>query len=228
MNTKPVIDIEYFSDLLCIWAYIAQARVEEILANFGDQVRVHTRFCGVFGDTTFKIAEGWKNRDGYAGFSRHVHEVGEQFGHVELHPGIWIRTRPASSIPAHLVLKAVQQAESSSTSAEPGTVERLSWALRLAFFRDARDIGRWPVLQAILKEQNIPAEPVIEELATGRAHAALTADERDKARFQVQGSPTFVLDNGRQKLYGNVGYRVLEANIRELIREPAMGEASWC
>jgi predicted DsbA family dithiol-disulfide isomerase len=44
----------------------------------------------------------------------------------------------------------------------------------------------------------------------------------------VEGSPTFVLNEGRQVLFGNVGYRVLEANIRELIREPAAGAASWC
>ena len=226
MNTKPVIDIEYFSDLLCVWAYIAQARIEELQANFGEQVQIHTRFCGVFGDTAFKVGTGWKKRGGYAGFARHVHEVGEQFGHVELHPDLWTRVRPASSAAAHLVVKAVQRLE--TDDAGPAAAEQLAWALRLAFFRDARDIARWSVLQDVLCEQHIPLALVINELASGHAHAALATDERDKAQFHVEGSPTFVLDNGRQKLYGNVGYRVLDANIRELIREPAMGEASWC
>jgi hypothetical protein len=40
-------------------------------------------------------------------------------------------------------------------------------------------------------------------------------------------SPTFVLNEERQKLYGNFGYRVIEASVHELLAEP--GErASWC
>lgn len=35
-----LVTIEYFSDVLCIWAYGAQARVDELKRNFGDQVRV--------------------------------------------------------------------------------------------------------------------------------------------------------------------------------------------
>ncbi len=37
-----------------------------------------------------------------------------------------------------------------------------------------------------------------------------------------------MLNQGHQKLYGNLGYRVIEANIRELLREPGAGEMSWC
>ena len=35
------------------------------------------------------------------------------------------------------------------------------------------------------------------------------------------------LDGGRQTLFGNVGYRVISANIEELLHQPS-GEASWC
>ena len=31
-----------------------------------------------------------------------------------------------------------------------------------------------------------------------------------------------------QKLYGNVGFRLMEANIQELLRAPGTDEASWC
>jgi hypothetical protein len=31
-----------------------------------------------------------------------------------------------------------------------------------------------------------------------------------------------------QLLYGNVGYRIIEANVRELLHNPLHGEASWC
>ncbi len=45
--------------------------------------------------------------------------------------------------------------------------------------------------------------------------------------LSLKGSPSYVLDNGRQTLYGNVGYRVLLANIEALINKPEH-DASWC
>ncbi len=36
----------------------------------------------------------------------------------------------------------------------------------------------------------------------------------------------WILNEHRQILYGNVGYRVIEANVQELLRSHA-GEASW-
>ena len=44
----------------------------------------------------------------------------------------------------------------------------------------------------------------------------------------IQGSPSFVLNEGRQKLFGNVGFRILDANIQELLRAPQTEQASWC
>ena len=41
-------------------------------------------------------------------------------------------------------------------------------------------------------------------------------------------SPTFIMNEGRQKLFGNVGYRGLEANVGELLRSAPEDEASWC
>jgi predicted DsbA family dithiol-disulfide isomerase len=63
---------------------------------------------------------------------------------------------------------------------------------------------------------------------SGVAHADLEADHRDQQTLMVQGSPTYILNEGRQKLYGNVGYGVIEANIKELLHSPLAGAASWC
>lgn len=47
-------------------------------------------------------------------------------------------------------------------------------------------------------------------------------------REPLDGSPTFVLNDGRQKLFGNVAFRIIEANIREMLQAPNETQASWC
>ena len=45
-------------------------------------------------------------------------------------------------------------------------------------------------------------------------------------KYQIPGSPTLVFNEGRPLLYGNVGYRIVESDVRELLRNPLQGEAS--
>jgi predicted DsbA family dithiol-disulfide isomerase len=43
----------------------------------------------------------------------------------------------------------------------------------------------------------------------------------------VRSSPTLLFNEGRQRLSGNVGYRIIEANVRELLDRPIV-QHSWC
>ena len=36
------------------------------------------------------------------------------------------------------------------------------------------------------------------------------------------------MNEGRQKLFGNVGYKLIEANVQEVLEGKNVGEASWC
>ena len=36
--------VTYFSDVLCVWAYVAQARVDAVKDKFGDTVRINHQF----------------------------------------------------------------------------------------------------------------------------------------------------------------------------------------
>src|SRR3972149_1288411 len=104
-----VVQVSYFSDVLCIWAYAAQARVDAVKEKFGDTVRLDYRFCSVFGDTAGKIMSTWKDKGEYAGVNAHLRKVAGQFPYIEVHPDIWLKTRSPTSVSAHLFLTAVQQ-----------------------------------------------------------------------------------------------------------------------
>jgi predicted DsbA family dithiol-disulfide isomerase len=233
VDRRPV-KVTYFSDLLCIWAYAAEARLQQLVDSFTKQIDIEYRFCPVFGDTATKIGIGWADRGGYEGFNRHVREVAEAFEHLSIHPRIWLDCRPRTSMSGHLWVKAAQlaaavsRADSQPVSGSSQAPDRLAINLRSAFFTDCRDIGTRPVQREIAGQLGLPVQLMEELIDTGQAWAALAADYHLREVMRVEGSPTFVLNDGRQKLYGNVGYRVIEANIRELLRRPTAGAASWC
>ena len=70
-----VVEITCFSDILCVWAYVAQARIDAVKEKFGNSVRIKHRFCSVFGDTAQKIPSTWKEKGGYEGFNLHLRQV---------------------------------------------------------------------------------------------------------------------------------------------------------
>jgi predicted DsbA family dithiol-disulfide isomerase len=235
MSPEPAVSISYFSDVLCVWAYFAQIKLDQIRQDFGPQVKLRHHFISVFGDVEGKIGGGWKERGGMEGYRRHVHQLAERFSHASIHPEAWKTQVPASSASCHLLLKAAQLLESAGEiSSDPmrehggnTPVEELIWRLRCAFFRDARDVCSPKIQAEITGELGIQMGPLRSEMDDGRAFAALFADAELQKQHLIQGSPTFLLNEGRQKLYGNVGYRVIRANLEELLEGPEE-LASWC
>ena len=221
------VPILYFSDVLCVWAFFAELRLEAVRRAFGEQVRFDFRFCSVFGDVPRKIVTSWEAKGGYPAFADHVQHAAEAFPDVKLHPGLWRNVRPASSLSPHLFLKAVQLGETGGLCA-PGTFERALIGMREAFFVEGLDVARKEVQREVCRLAGDEADAAEKFLDDGRAHAALASDYKDAETLDVRGSPTLILNDSRQKLYGNVGYRIIEANILELLREPNPDQASWC
>ena len=235
MSDNEPVHLTYFSDLLCIWAYVAEARVNEVRQKFGVRIVIAERTCSVFHDTAHHIGQGWRARGSWSGFNTHLAEVAAKFDHIVLHPELWVNVRPASSASPHLFIKAAQRVERrlSLPLLENGGHARLpseclAWELRLAFFRDGRDIASHKVQREVAASLDLPYDEIEVEIENGSAFGSLGEDIEACKRLDIKGSPTFVLNEGRQKLYGNVGYRVIEANIQELLREPTAGEVSWC
>ena len=220
------VKISYFTDVLCVWAYVSQVRMDELRANFKGAVELDCRYFHVFGNVANKMDTVWKERGGLPAYRRHVRDIVQKFGHVQLHEQTWETDVPKSSMPAHLFLCATRHMKSSSTC-PPGSGDRAAWALRDAFFRRGRDISQGKILFEIAELIGLPAAEIEDAIATGAAHAAL-AEDLEFARTQsIAASPTLLFNEGRQRLTGNVGYRIIEANIRELL-EGTPGQLSWC
>jgi predicted DsbA family dithiol-disulfide isomerase len=214
------------TDVLCIWAWIGELRLAELRRTRGETVRVTQRFCNVFGATEAKIQTNWGAKGGHQGFAAHLDHVLEGFPELTASPDLWRTVRPASSLPAHLALKAAQAQE--AEGGEAGMADRAILLIRRAFFESGRDIAQSSVIDAVLAEAGADLADVHARLARGEAHAALMADYQEALALGVKGSPSLVLNDGRQTLYGNVGFRIIEANIEGLLKEPAAGAASWC
>ena len=102
-----------------------------------------------------------------------------------------------------------------------------SGVIRKAFFVDAHDIGSLDVLLDLANEAGFSTQDIEGQLRSGQATASLSTDLRTAAAAGIKGSPTWVLKGGRQVLSGNVGYRILSANIEELLHG-GINQASWC
>src|SRR5690606_24111858 len=128
---------------------------------------------------------------------------------------------PTTSANAHLVVHAVRICRDAQVASAVAN------RFRRAFFHQAQDISRLPGLYELAQEQRIEANENREAIQNGSAAAGLMSDLRLAHEKRIAGSPTWILNEGRQILYGNVGYRVLQANVEELVKRPAH-EASWC
>lgn len=217
---EPLV-IDYFTDVLCIWAWIAQRRTEELESVWENKIDVRYRCLDIFGDTAERVGKRWADRRGYEGFGEHVIESAAPYDNTPVNPDIWKSVRPATSANAHLVIKAVTTIESAEVAV------RLAAEIRRSFFVDLLDVGQLPVLYEIAAGFGLDEPAIRKSIRNGSAAAALMSDSQLAASYGITGSPSWVMNSGRQKLYGNVTYRVLNANVEGLLSHRG-DEASWC
>ncbi|MCA9607754.1 MAG: DsbA family protein [Myxococcales bacterium] len=220
------IRVIHFSDVLCVWAYVSQVRVDELREKLGDRVDVEVRFCSIFGDAHHKLERRWKDRGGMSGYGATVRDLGESLGH-EVHPDIWRKMAPRSSLSAHTFLCAVRSLERTEKISHQAFLDAC-WELRVAFFRDLRDISTRSVQLGVAEGLGLPVGDVERALDSGEAHAELAGDFDLGRDYDVRMSPTLILNEGRQRLNGNVSFRVIEANVAELVRQQGEEQCSNC
>jgi predicted DsbA family dithiol-disulfide isomerase len=222
------IRIIYFSDTLCIWAYLAQIRLDELKITFQEKIEIEYHFVPVFDSACEKLESRWKDRGGLQGYSQHVRDIANKFDHINVNPDIWTEDTPASSTSCHLFLHAIKLIEIKGFVDPLDLVfEKAIWAFREAFFTQLANISNRTVQFEIAEELRLPIAAIQAQIDSGEAYAQLSKDFDLVKEHTVTVSPTLIFNEGRQRLNGNVGYRVMEANIRELLHNPPE-EQSWC
>ena len=200
--------------------------MDELQAEFADKVALEWHLFPVFGDVPEKMAKQWEDRGGVKAYAKHVHEIGEDFAHLNLHPRVWLDAQPHSSQPAHLYLSAIRELTASST-VTCNACEDFMRRLRTAFFCEVRNIGLIKVLDELLQEAQLPVADVKALINNGIAFARLSRDMQLAKELVIRASPTLIFNEDRQRLTGNVGYKIIQANIKELLERPA-SDLSWC
>lgn len=222
--------ITYYSDVLCIWGYSAKIKIDEIKKQFGDQIALDYRYTPLFVDMHTMLEKNWADKGGLQGYNKMMHKLNGMFPYVEIHPDIGLKNLPRSSASCHQFLKAIglleQRGEIQSDDTQNSLLEQADWQIRLGYFRDAEDVSQTAKLMSIAEQLNIPLNSIETLLSSGEAMAALASCTTDNKQKLIEGSPTFELNEGRQKLYGNVGYQIIEANIKALL-EPPENKPSW-
>ncbi|GCF88828.1 DsbA family oxidoreductase [Shewanella sp. M-Br] len=209
MNQPLIID--YYSDILCVWAWVAQQRIDELNQKLENKIYFKYHYLDVFGDVQTKIETQWKQKGQYNGFAEHVHKSASIRDDVPTNSKIWTEVRPTTSANAHLVLKAIELIYDKNTSIN------MALKFRSAFFIDALDIGKLEILYDLVDFYGLEQKKITSSVHDGSAIAALMSNYQKSAQQDLQGSPSYIIDEGRQIFYGNVGYRVLLANIEALL-----------
>jgi len=220
MNDEGI-TIDYFSDILCVWAWIAQRRIDELNKYFENKIEIRFQYMDIFGDVSARINEQWADKGLFEGFSDHVINSAAPYESAIVNHNVWRLVQPATSANAHMVLKAIEIVNGKELAIKFAAI------LRKSFFVEARDIGNLEIIFNLVKSYDIDLTSIKNEINSGSALAALMRDYQTAKKLDVKGSPCFVLNEGRQVLFGNVGYRVLRTNIEELLTSPK-NEASWC
>ena len=205
----------YWSDPLCIWALVAQQKLDRVLDELGEHVRVDYRIVPVFGSVPWRFAQGPWAKDGVEGRVLATRKIAEQGGRTDVSGECWRRAMPSSSWAPAAAIKAVFALEDEGGE-EVGP--RYQRALRERFFVGEVNIARRAVQLEVAEALGLPRGPIEMRLDDGSALAAVCEDHAEKERLRLQGSPTYVFDGGRAMLYGNFDYGVLRSTVDELLR----------
>lgn len=214
-NTK--LSFSHWTDPLCIWAFVAQDQLDRLVTEYGARLAIDYRVVPVFGSIPWRFKSGPWATGGVEGRVHATEKIARTHGHPEVSGACWQNDCPESSWSPGAAIKAVTALEQAG-QVPPGTAGRYQQTLRRFFFVDCKNVARRAVQLEAAEATGIAPAQLEARLDDGSALALLWEDYAEKERLKLQGSPTYVFDNGRAMLYGNFSFGVLHATVEELLR----------
>jgi len=210
----------YWSDPLCVWALVAQQKLDRVLTELGAQVEVDYRVVPVFGSVRQRFAEGPWAKEGIEGRIAATRRIAEQGGRPEVTGECWRRAMPSTSWAPAAAIKAVFALEDGRGDESGASYQR---ALRERFFVGEENIALRRVQLEVAEELDLSRASIEASLDDGSALASVFEDYAEKERLRIQGSPTYVFEGGRTIPHGNFGYGILRTTVEELLRGAGPG-----
>jgi len=227
--TKPMVDVQIWSDVMCPWCAIGGAQYARALADLGDEIEVTTRWMpfelnpdlAVEGKDQGKhLAEVYQRspeevaamraqmqqRAASAGFAMDWTGEGEE-------PAAWMW----NTFEAHKLLRWALAIHG------PEAQGRLSDALFRAHFQQRRRIGEREVLLDIAGEQGFDRTEAAAALDEEALAIATRMEEKRGIEMGINSVPSFIV-NGRYLIPGAQEPEVYAATLRR-VAEMAEAEA---
>jgi len=184
--------VEIWSDVVCPFCYVGKRRFEAALAAFPhrDAVEVTWRSFELDPDAPRSVAGGLiELLAGKYGIPRaQAAEMNERVVAMAAAEGVAFRlddAQPGNTLDAHRLIHH---------AAAHGLQEAAKERLLRAYFSEGRPIGDREALVEMAAELGLDADGVRAMLASEAHVADVRADERQAARFGIQGVPFFVVD----------------------------------
>jgi predicted DsbA family dithiol-disulfide isomerase len=226
MDRRSPLPITYWTDPLCVWAFVSQAKHERLLADYAGRIEITSRIVPVFASIPHRFREGSWAEAGVAGRVEKTRATAEAFAIEGVDGRLWEIDPPASSWAVGLAVVAARLGARAGRL--PADAElRYHVALRNTAFHDNRNTARRSVQLEVAESLGLDRGVIEAALDDGSAMAELLEDHCRREHEQVKGSPTYVFDEGREMLYGNVPEAVIRATIDALL-EGVMPGGSTC
>jgi predicted DsbA family dithiol-disulfide isomerase len=221
---KKVLCFTYWTDPLCIWAYVAQSKLVSIVRSSPQPLLPLHRIVCVFGDIEERFETGVWSKTGRQGRAEKTREIAESFGIDNVSGQVWVDDTPSSSWAPAMAIKAVFAAERAG-EIEEGRAAAYQFGVRRAFFEEDRNVAKREVQLELAEHFSVPRASLERRFEDGSAVAAVARDQDERRALGVRGSPTYVFDDAREMLYGNVPLALIEATVTALCEDGAPGRS---
>ena len=220
-STIPPFTIDVVSDVMCPWCYIGKMRLDDAIAQLGDELPVDVRWRPYQLDPTLP-KEGKDRRQyledkfgGPEGAERAyatVRAAGAEDGIAFRFEDIEVS---ANTLDAH---RLVRWAGSQGTE----TQGRMVAILFRMYFENGRNIGDDAVLLEAAEEAGLDRAIVRELLESGADRDKVSEEVALSQQMGVTGVPCFILD-GKYAVMGAQSAEVLANAVRQIVAEKAAG-----